>query len=50
MVTGPLTRKGKFSVRRHLFLPSVRSSQQVLLCLLREHWSIEHEWQWACDH
>jgi predicted transposase YbfD/YdcC len=47
--TTQLTRKGKRSVRRHLFLTTVRTTPQALLRLIRQRWSIENEWHWARD-
>jgi len=49
VITDTLTRKGKRSVRRHLFLTSVRTTPQALLRLIRQRWSIENEWHWARD-
>jgi hypothetical protein len=49
VITGTLSRKGKRSVRRHLFLTSVRTTPQALLRLIRQRWSIENEWHWARD-
>ena len=49
VITDTLTRKGKRSVRRHLFLTSVRTMPQALLRLIRQRWSIENEWHWARD-
>ena len=49
MITDTLTRKGKRSVRRHLFLTSVRTTPEALLRLVRQRWSIENEWHWARD-
>ena len=42
-------RKGKRSIRRHLFLTSIRTSPDALLRLIRQRWSIENEWHWARD-
>ena len=49
VITGTLTSKGNRSVRRHLFLTSVRTTPQALLRLIRQRWSIENEWHWARD-
>jgi predicted transposase YbfD/YdcC len=49
VVTDTLSSKGKRSVRRHLFLTSVRTTPQALLRLIRQRWSIENEWHWARD-
>ena len=49
VITDTLSRKGKRSVRRHLFLTSVRTTPQALLRLIRQRWSIENEWHWARD-
>ena len=49
VITDTLTRKGKRSVRRHLFLTSVRTTPEALLRLIRQRWSIENEWHWARD-
>ncbi len=49
VITGTLTRKGNRSVRRHLFLTSVRTTPQTLLRLIRQCWSMENEWHWARD-
>ena len=49
VITDTLTRKGKRSVRRHLFLTSVRTTSEALLRLIRQRWSIENEWHWARD-
>jgi hypothetical protein len=35
---------GKRSVRRHLFLTSVRTTSQASLRLIRQRWSLEKEW------
>ena len=42
VVTDTLSSKGKRSVRRHLFLTSVRTTPQALLRLIRQRWSIEN--------
>jgi predicted transposase YbfD/YdcC len=49
VITDTLTRKGKRSVRRHLFLTSVRTTPEALLRLIRQRWSIENERHWARD-
>jgi predicted transposase YbfD/YdcC len=49
LITDTLTRKGKRSVRRHLFLTSVRTTPEAMLRLIRQRWSIENEWHWARD-
>jgi predicted transposase YbfD/YdcC len=49
VITDTLTRKGKRSVRRYLFLTSVRTTPEALLRLIRQRWSIENEWHWARD-
>jgi predicted transposase YbfD/YdcC len=49
VTTDTLSRKGNRSVRRHLFLTSVRTTPQALLRLIRQRWSIENEWHWARD-
>ena len=47
VITDTLIRNGKRSVRRHLFLASVRTTPEVTHFLIRQRWSIENEWQWA---
>jgi predicted transposase YbfD/YdcC len=42
-------RKGKGSVRRHLFITTVRTTPEALLRLIRQRWSIENEGHWARD-
>jgi predicted transposase YbfD/YdcC len=49
VITGIVTRSGKRSIRRHLFLTSLRTSPDALLRLIRQRWSIENEWHWARD-
>jgi hypothetical protein len=49
VITATVTRNGKRSIRRHLFLTSVRTSPEALLHLIRQRWSIENEWHWARD-
>ena len=49
VTTDTLSRKGKRSVRGHLFLTSVRTAPEALLPLIRQRWSIENEWHWARD-
>jgi len=49
VISDTLTRKGKRSVRRHLFLTSIRTTPEALLRLIRQRWSIENEWHWARD-
>ncbi|MFN9658824.1 MAG: transposase, partial [Cyanobacteriota bacterium] len=39
----------KRSIRRHLFLTSLRTSPDALLRLIRQRWSIENKWHWARD-
>jgi hypothetical protein len=41
VITATVTRNGKRSIRRHLFLTSVRTSPEALLRLIRQRWSIE---------
>ena len=43
VITDTLTRKGKRTVRRHLFLTSIRTTPEALLRLVRQRWSIENE-------
>ena len=47
VINDTLTRKGKRSVRRHLFLTSVRITPEDLLRLIWQRLSIENEWHWA---
>ena len=49
VITDTLTRKGKRTVRRHLFLTSIRTTPEALLRLVRQRWSMENEWHWARD-
>ncbi|QBE69015.1 hypothetical protein SynWH8101_1431 [Synechococcus sp. WH 8101] len=49
VITDTLTHKHKRSVRRHLFLTSVRTAPEALLLLVWQRWSIENEWHWARD-
>ena len=49
VITDTLTRKSKRSVRRHLFLTSVRTTPEALLRLIRQRCGIENEWHWARD-
>ena len=49
VITDTVTRSGKRSIRRHLFLTSLRTSPDALLRLIRQRWSIENEWHWARD-
>jgi predicted transposase YbfD/YdcC len=49
VISDTLTRKGKRSVRRHLFLTSIRTTPEALLRLIRQRWSIENEWHWIRD-
>jgi predicted transposase YbfD/YdcC len=49
VITDTLTRKGKRSVRQHLFLTSVHTTPEAFLRLIRQRWSIENEWHWARD-
>jgi hypothetical protein len=37
------------TIRRHLFLTSIRTTPEGLLRLIRQRWSIENEWHWARD-
>ena len=47
LITTTIKRKGKRSVRRHLFITTVRTTPEALLRLIRQRWSIEKEWHWA---
>ena len=49
LITTTIKRKGKRSVRRHLFITTVRTTPEALLRLIRQRWSIENEWHWARD-
>jgi predicted transposase YbfD/YdcC len=49
LITTTIKRKGKRSVRRHLFITSIRTTPEALLRLIRQRWSIENEWHWARD-
>ncbi|MFN9547613.1 MAG: ISAs1 family transposase, partial [Cyanobacteriota bacterium] len=49
VITDTVTRSGKRSIRRHLFLTSLRTSPDALLRLIRQRWSIENKWHWARD-
>ena len=50
VITDTMTRSsGERSIRRHLFLASLRTSPDALLRLIRQRWSIENEWHWARD-
>jgi predicted transposase YbfD/YdcC len=49
VITDTLTRKGKRTVRRHLFLTNIRTTPEALLRLVRQRWSMENEWHWARD-
>ena len=50
VITDTVTRSsGERSIRRHLFLTSLRTSPDALLRLIRQRWSIENEWHWARD-
>ena len=49
VITDTLTAGGKRTVRRHLFLTSIRTTPDALLRLIRQRWSIENEWHWARD-
>jgi predicted transposase YbfD/YdcC len=49
VITDTTTHRGKSSVRRHLFLTSIRTTPDALLRLIRQRWSIENEWHWARD-
>ena len=49
VITDTLTRKGKRTVRRHLFLTSIRTTPEAVLRLVRQRWSMENEWHWARD-
>jgi predicted transposase YbfD/YdcC len=49
VITDTLTTGGQSTVRRQLFLTSIRTTPEALLCLLRQRWSIENEWHWARD-
>jgi hypothetical protein len=44
-----LRNSARRTVRRHLFLTSIRTTPDALLRLIRQRWSIEHEWHWARD-
>ena len=41
-------RNGKPFQARHLFITSLRTTPEALLCLIRERWSIE-SWHWIRD-
>ena len=49
VITDTLTAGGQRTVRRHLFLTSIRTTPDALLRLIRQRWSIENEWHWARD-
>ena len=49
LITTTIKRKGKRSVRRHLFITSIRTTPEALLRLIRQRWSIENEWHWVRD-
>ena len=49
LITTTIKRKGKRSVRRHLFITTVRTTPEALLRLIRQRWSIENEWHWVRD-
>ena len=46
-ITGQLA--GQRTVRRHLFLTSIRTTPEAVLRLVRQRWSMENEWHWARD-
>jgi len=37
------TRRGSTTIRRHLFLASIRTTPENMLRLIRQRWSIENE-------
>jgi hypothetical protein len=45
VITDTLTRKGKRTVRRHLFLTSIRTTPEALLRLVRQH----SDAGWCCQ-
>ena len=46
MVTGGIAQR---SIRRHLFLTSIRTTLEVMLRVICQRWSIENEWHWVSD-
>lgn len=48
-MTDTAKRNGQRSIRRYLFLTSIRTNPDAMLCLIRQRWSIENEWHWARD-
>jgi predicted transposase YbfD/YdcC len=49
LITTTIKRNGKPTVRRHLFITTVRTTPEALLRLIRQRWSIENEWHWVRD-
>jgi predicted transposase YbfD/YdcC len=49
VITDTVKAGGQRTVRRHLFLTSIRTTPGALLRLIRQRWSIENEWHWARD-
>jgi predicted transposase YbfD/YdcC len=49
VITDTVKAGGQRTVRRHLFLTSIRTTPDALLRLIRQRWSIENEWHWARD-
>lgn len=49
VITATVRAGGQHTVRRHLFLTSIRTTPDALLRLIRQRWSIENEWHWARD-
>jgi len=47
VITVTVTAGGQRTVRRHLFLTRIRTTPEALLRLIRQRWSIEHEWHWG---
>jgi len=49
VITDTVKAGGQRSIRRHLFLPSIRTTPEDLLRLIPQRWSIENERHWARD-
>ena len=49
VITATVKAGGQRTVRRHLFLTSIRTKPDALLRLIRQRWSIENEWHWTRD-
>jgi hypothetical protein len=49
VITDTVKAGGQRTVRRHLFLTSIRTTPDALLRLIRQRCSILNEWHWAGD-